>query len=227
MKKEAVMNCQEYKERILDSIEGDRDELQALQVHFANCPSCRRDYEELLQVKRWMQTLPHHSAPRELGLAIRAEYSRRASFSFSDRFWMRIENLFRPMAIPVVAGVLVAVLCFSVMLSSLWMTPALPNAPGDVQLSIHTSPRSRPNSFLPIATEGNNSLPDEPILVETSVDPHGRVYDFKILSGPDSPPVVKSLERVLYFTVFDPATSFGRPTGGKAILSFRTVRVLG
>ncbi|MGB7620843.1 MAG: hypothetical protein WBN92_00680 [Terriglobia bacterium] len=221
------MNCQEYKARIPDLVEGDRDGHQALEAHFTVCPSCRHDYEELLQVKRWVQTLPHHSAPRELGLAIRAEYSRRASFTFGDRFWMRVENLLRPMAVPVVAGVLVAVLCFSVMFSSLWMTPAMPNAPGDVQLSIHTAPRSRPNSFVPIATDGNSSLPDEPLLVETSVDPHGRVYDFKILSGPDSPPVIESLERVLYFTVFDPATSFGRPTGGKAILSFRTVRVLG
>ncbi|MBZ5536804.1 MAG: zf-HC2 domain-containing protein [Acidobacteriia bacterium] len=221
------MNCQEYKERIMESVEGDHGAQQVLQAHFATCPSCRRDFEELSQVKKWMQNLPHHGAPRELGLAIRAEYSKRASFSFSDRFWMRIENLFRPMAVPALAGVLLAIVCFTVMFSTLWMTPALPNAPGDVQLSIHTAPRSRPNSLLPIATDGNSSLPDEPILVETSVDPHGRVYDFKILSGPDSPPVIESLERVLYFTVFDPATSFGRPTGGKAILSFRTVRVLG
>jgi hypothetical protein len=221
------MNCQEYKERIMDVVEGESEKRQALETHLATCPSCQRDVEDLSRVKYWLHSMPHHSAPRELGLAIRAEYTRRASFTFSDRFWMRVENLLRPMAIPAVAGILLAVLCFSVTLSTLWVSPALANASDDVQLSVRTAPRSRPNNFLPITADGSYALPDEPILVETSIDPNGRVYDFKILSGPDTPHVIQSLEKVLYFSVFDPATSFGRPTPGKVILSFSTVRVLG
>lgn len=221
------MNCQQYKELILDCVEGDLEPQEALMAHCATCTSCRRDLEELSQVKSWVKAMPHHAAPRELDLTIRVEYSRRSSFSFSDRFWMTVENVFRPMAVPAAAGVVLAVLCFSVMLNMLWMTPSLGNGSDDVQLSLRTSPRTRPNNFLPLAVEGNSNLPDEPLLVETRVDPRGRVYDYKVLSGPDGPPVRQSLEQVLFFTVFDPATSFGRPIDGKAILSFRKVKVLG
>jgi hypothetical protein len=113
------------------------------------------------------------------------------------------------------------------MLNTLWMSPTLANTSSDIQLSVRTAPRTRLNNYLVVATEGNNNLPDDPLLVETRIDPSGRVYDFRVLSGPNTPNVIHSLEQVLYFTVFDPATSFGRPTGGKAILSFRKVNVMG
>jgi hypothetical protein len=221
------MKCDKYKEMIFDSVEGDQRRHEELIAHCATCASCRRQVEDLSQVKHLVRAMPRHSAPREVGLAVRVEYSRQASFTYGDRFWMGVENFLRPLALPAAAGVLLAILFFSVMLDTLWMSPALANASDDVQLSVRTAPRSRPNNYLPIAMEGSYNLPDEPILVETRVDPHGRVVDFKVLSGPSGPLVIQRLEQVLYFTVFDPATSFGRPTDGKAILSFRTVRVLG
>lgn len=221
------MNCKEIKALMVEAVDGELQSHAALQSHCESCGPCRRDYQELLQVKQWLHAMPRHPAPREVGMAIRVEYSRQSSFSFSDRFWVRMENALRPLAIPAAAGLILAVLCFSVLFNTLWMNPALANSSDDVQLSVRTAPRTRPNNYFPIVADSNSNLPDEPILVETHIDPHGRVYDFKVLSGPDSPYVIQSLEQVLYFTVFDPATSFGRPTGGKAILSFRKVKVLG
>lgn len=221
------MNCQEIRNLIRESVEAGEAMNEALKAHCAACDSCRAAWEELFQLKHWLQALPHHTAPRELDVAIRVEQSKRASFGFGDRLRMAFENFMRPLALPAATGVGVAVLCFAFLFPSLWMRPALRGSEGDVQLSVRTAPRTRPNPLLPIAADINGNFPDEPILVETRIDPRGRVYDYKVLSGPDSPLVIQSLERVLYFTVFDPATSFGRPTDGKAILSFRTVRVLG
>ena len=221
------MNCQEYKDLMVEAVEEGQRAPATLQQHLDTCSSCRRDFKEISEVRRLMRRLPQYAVPRDVGTSIRSEYSRRSSFTFSDRFWMVVENSLKPIAIPAAAGLGLAILFFAVMLNTLWMTPALANAGDDVQLSLRTSPRTRSYNYPPIAAEGSNTLPDEPILVETRIDPQGRVYDFKVLSGPDTPPVIRSLEKVLYFTVFDPATSFGRPTDGKAILSFRKVKVLG
>ncbi len=221
------MNCHEFRELIGDAVEAGEPQSEALRGHLQICNACQQEFKELSQVKQWMRALPRHTAPREVEMGIRIEYSRHSSFSFGDRFWMMVEESLKPLAIPAAAGITLAVLFFAVMLNTLWMTPALANAADDVQLSVRTAPRTRSNNYLPIIYEGGSNLPDEPILVETRVDQQGRVYDFKVLSGPVTPPVIQSLEKMLYFTVFDPATSFGRPTPGKAILSFRTVKVLG
>jgi hypothetical protein len=221
------MSCTRYKEHVLESVEGNQALAEELNSHLAVCESCRGEMEEMAQLKQWLHAMPHHAMPRELDLSIRSEYSRQASFKFSDRFSMMVENILRPLALPAAAGIVVAIICFSVLLNTLWMHPALANPSDDLQLTVRTAPRSRAGSYFPIVADSNSSLPDEPLLVETSVDTHGRVYSFRVLSGPNTPPVILSLEKVLYFTVFDPATSFGRPTSSKAILSFRTVRVLG
>lgn len=221
------MNCEEYKNLMEEAVGEGRVPAGTLQKHMETCSACRRDFKELSEVRHLMRRLPRYSVPREVATTIRVEGSRRSSFTFSDRFWMVVENSLKPIAIPAAAGLILAILFFAVMLNTLWMTPALANPGDDVQLSVRTAPRTRSYNYLPIATDGSSTLPDEPILVETRIDPQGRVYDFKVLSGPDTPPVIQSLEKVLYFTVFDPATSFGRPTDGKAILSFSKVKVLG
>lgn len=221
------MSCQSFRQVIRELVEEGAPQTEALKAHCAECDSCRNQWEELSQVKHWFQAIPDHAVPRDLDLAIRVEYSRNGSFGFKDRLWMMFENVMRPLAFPAASGLVVAVLCFVIIFPALWMRPALASSESDVQLSVRTAPRSRPRQLSPIVADGNSNLPDELILVETRIDQHGRVYDFKVLSGPDSPLVIQSLEQVLFFTVFDPATSFGRPTPGKAILSFSKVKVLG
>lgn len=227
LQKEAGMNCKAFRKVISEALDDASRRTPEFELHRDACFSCRREWEHLEQVKHWVHSLPRHTAPHDLDMAIRVEASRQSSFSFGDRFWMRVEDVFRPLALPAFGGLLLAVICFAMMLNTLWMSPSLANSSDDIQLPLRTAPRTRLVNYLPIATEGNTNLPDEPILVETHIDTSGRVYGFRVLSGPDTPSVIHSLEQVLYFTVFDPATSFGRPTDGKAILSFRKVKVLG
>ncbi|MDD5542080.1 MAG: hypothetical protein PHX83_02815 [Acidobacteriia bacterium] len=221
------MNCKTFMKMIPQALDNVSLRTSEFESHRDSCVLCRREWEQLERTKHWVHSLPRHTVPHDLDMAIRVEASRHSSFSFGDRFWMRIEDALRPLALPAFGGLALAVICFAMMLNTLWMTPSLANNSDDIQVQVRTAPRTRPNNYLTIATEGNSNLPDEPLLVETHIDPRGRVYDFKVLSGPDTPSVIHSLEQVLYFTVFDPATSFGRPTDGKAILSFRKVKVLG
>jgi hypothetical protein len=66
------------------------------------------------------------------------------------------------------------------------------------------------------------------IVVEAYVDANGRVQDYRILSAPnDARTLDPKLENMLIFTVFHPATAFGRPTSGRAVLSFSNINVKG
>ncbi|HZD32945.1 MAG TPA: hypothetical protein VE779_14945, partial [Candidatus Angelobacter sp.] len=75
---------------------------------------------------------------------------------------------------------------------------------------------------------GVDSAHPEPLIVEAVVGPDGRVQDYRILSGGDSGSAVLSeLKNMLIFATFKPATSFGRPTVGRAVLAFSKIQVKG
>jgi hypothetical protein len=66
------------------------------------------------------------------------------------------------------------------------------------------------------------------IVLEAYVDARGRVQDYKILVAPkDIEQHLPQLNNMLIFTIFRPAMAFGRPTLGKAVLSFSKINVKG
>jgi hypothetical protein len=50
---------------------------------------------------------------------------------------------------------------------------------------------------------------------------------YRVLSGPSSPELIDRLDRIIYFSTFQPATMFGRPTDGQMVLSLRRITVRG
>jgi len=66
------------------------------------------------------------------------------------------------------------------------------------------------------------------LLIDVTVDQHGQMVGYQILSGPSSRDMRHQLDQMLLFSRFRPMMSFGRPTaGGHVILSFSAVRVRG
>ena len=65
---------------------------------------------------------------------------------------------------------------------------------------------------------------DEPLTIETQVGDEGRVMDYEILSGPQTPEVEGWIREMMSLAQFTPATAFGRPIESKIILSFVAVR---
>jgi hypothetical protein len=60
------------------------------------------------------------------------------------------------------------------------------------------------------------------------VDSSGRVVEYNILDGPRDRETIRSLDQFFFFELpFDPATSFGRPTNGRIVLSFNKIDVMG
>jgi hypothetical protein len=68
---------------------------------------------------------------------------------------------------------------------------------------------------------------DAPVVVVTRIDAGGRAMGYRVLSGESSPELLRQLDRVIYFSNFEPATRFGRPTDGQFVLSLRRITVRG
>ncbi len=73
-----------------------------------------------------------------------------------------------------------------------------------------------------------NSISADSLLIEASVDANGRIEDYRIISDPnDAKDLLPQVKNMLIFTTFRPATTMGRPTSGRAVLSFSKISVRG
>jgi hypothetical protein len=89
---------------------------------------------------------------------------------------------------------------------------------------LYTGPELEESSFATTI----NSVSDDSLIIEAYVDANGRVEDYRIISDPDSSQkLLPEVKRMLIFTTFRPAMSMGRPTSGRAVLSFSKISVRG
>lgn len=201
-------------------------QMQSVSAHLAGCGDCRMEYELFEGTQRLVASAGRVQAPPELAarlnLAIKLEKSRRAQPLFQG--WLvRFENGLNAFMLPATAGVVSAVVFFAFLITILF-TPARLDA-NDVPITVYTPPQL---TGTPAEGIGPWS-PDAPVLVETLVDANGRVQDYRILDGPedDRAALKRELDRILIFTTFRPATSFGKPSAGRAVISFSNISVKG
>ena len=65
------------------------------------------------------------------------------------------------------------------------------------------------------------------VVVAAYVNEQGRVYDYRIISGPDDAVSRAQVENLLLFSVFEPAHIFGEPVRGVAVVTFSGISVQG
>jgi len=135
-----------------------------------------------------------------------------------SRLLVRLENALQPLLLPASSGVLVAIIAFGLIMGSN-VVPVTPTP--DVPVSLATPPRVR--MLAPI----DFNTGDQPLVLITHIDAGGRVTNYRILSGEQTPEMMERLDRIMYFSLFQPATMFGRPTDGRIILSLRRITVRG
>ena len=213
--------CQEIRGHFSDYLDGlcSREALRSLRYHLSHCDACSRELEQWQQVRADLRSLPRREVPAKHTLRLRVALSQELHRNLLGRLWVRLENVLRPVLLPASAGVaLTAIICFGLIIDSR-VTPAS-NTP-DVPVQIVTPPRVRALAPLDFNTG------DQPVFLVTHIDADGRVLNYRVLSGQQSPELMNRLDRMMYFSVFHPATMFGRPTGGQVVLSLQRITVRG
>jgi hypothetical protein len=199
--------------------------MHEVEEHLAACGGCHHQYSLLTETQRMVSALGRKTAPAELALRLRVAVSREALESRRspwDGLRMRWQNALRAFMVPATAGALSAVLSFGLLIG-FFAVPAQLEAQFDVPTALYTPPELKFSPF-----DMGVNLNGESIVVEATIDAAGRVQDYTVISAPtDVGEYLPQLKNMLIFTEFRPATSFGRPTSGKAILSFSKIVVRG
>ena len=213
-------SCTEIRRDLFEYLDGScgREAWRSIRFHLTYCASCREEFDRGHLIRTDLHALPRRRVPPELALRLRVRLSQELHRNMFGRLWVRMENALRPLLLPASAGVLTAVICFGLIMN-VQVVPET-NIP-DVPLEISTPPRVR--ALGPI----NFSLDDQAVVVVTQVNAEGRVMGYRVLSGQRSPELIKRLDRVMYFSLFHPATMFGKPTDGQVVLSLRQITVRG
>jgi hypothetical protein len=212
--------CVEIRNHYSDYLDGfcDPQAMKSIRFHLSYCGSCRRELEAWETMQADLRGVRRFQVPPELALRLRVEVSRAAHRKWL--MWLRVwmGNVLQPVLLPASGGVLAAVVCFCLIMGSL-VVPVTKTP--DVPLGFPTPPR-----VLELAPFDFNTG-DAPVVVVIPVDAGGRAMGYRVLSGESSPELIHELDRVIYFSNFQPATWYGRPTDGQFVLSLRRITVRG
>jgi hypothetical protein len=220
------MNCSQARSLFSPYLDGvlTGHQMRDLGTHFSECANCSREYALLRETQRVVTSLGRKQAPPELALKLRVALSQEAARAYQRSFsnlWLRLENALNAFMVPATAGVLSAIVFFGLLIG-LFALPVQAN--NDVPTMLYTPPVLAQSPF----SNGMERINADSIVVEAYIDANGRVQDYRILSAPKETDDVRSeLENMLIFTTFRPATAFGQPTSGRAVLSFAKINVKG
>jgi Putative zinc-finger len=200
-------------------------QMQALGRHLEGCDLCNQQYVSLRQTQQLLGKVGRKKAPADLGLKLRVALSQEIARSrrpMLESVFVRLGNAINAIMVPATAGLASAVVVFGLLMGFM----ALPLQAGnpDVPLVVGTDPQLQQISFGATL----DSIHEGSLVIEADVDSRGRVQDYRILSDSGtSPDLLPQVKNMLIFTTFRPATSLGRPTPGRAVLSFSKISVKG
>jgi hypothetical protein len=204
--------------------------MQKVAGHLESCRKCSSEFESWRSAQQMLANLGPAKAPPDLALRLRVAISQEKTHtpkrSFA-RWQVRWQNTVAPFLLQASAGFASAVLLVGTVafLVGTVADPVQASARDDAPLGNASAPRflySIPSVESAMLSEHDNS-----VIVEAYVDSSGRVYDYRILSGPTDPHTRSQVENKLLFSVFEPARFFGQPVPGTVVLSFSGVSVQG
>ena len=203
-------------------------EMQAIASHLEICYECSREFTELRAMQQSLSGLGSLKAPQDLGMKLRLAISHeraRSRSNWLDGLSLQWNNAVRPMLMQVSAGFAgTVVLVGSIMLLLGMVAAPEPVMANDEPLGALTAPHYRYSADVPRPIVTGR---DATIVVEADVNSDGRVYDFRIVSGPDDPAVRVQVTGQLLQGVFEPARVFGAPIRGRVVMTFAGISVQG
>ncbi|HEY9125580.1 MAG TPA: zf-HC2 domain-containing protein [Acidobacteriaceae bacterium] len=209
-------------------------EMQRISKHIDRCAECSSIFEAERTMLHSLALLGpvtgSEREPDDMVLRIRVALSQERARKDGGRLeeWQMIwRNTVGPFLLQLSAGTASAILLLGSVALLVGMVAHPEHASAqDEPLGMATAPRllyhssASPDSD-DIGTQG------QPVVVEAYVDGGGRVYDYKIVTGPNDAQTRADVENLLLFSVFEPAKFYGQPVRGLAVLSFSGVSVRG
>jgi hypothetical protein len=227
------MTCDNMQERISSFVDGRLPDAERENVlaHIASCRDCSAYLESVESVRRAVAELKRTPLPAALAARLRVlashEQARRIArvswaariAAWSDRLSLAFDNLMRPMAFPFAGGVASALILFGLVIPTMTFEHAFAgqvlftHPDGEI---VVLAPNGR---YTPLESENppwieraDISMPEAANVVELTIDPKGRIFDWTLVRGELTP----DLASIIMLSEFSPATNdIGMPTWAK------------
>ena len=225
-----ISPCQEIQSMFSAYLDGavSGRRMHTIAAHLEACAFCNNEFLALRSMQRSLADLGPLKPPADLGMKLRIAISHeraRRSSSWLDSLSLKWQNAIRPIVLQASAGFAGTILLLGSVILLLGIVAAPePVMANDEPLGALTSPHYLYSAVMPRPIVSNR---DTTIVVEAFVNSAGRVYDYKIVSGPEDPIVQIQIEDQLLLSVFEPARVFGAPIRGRAVVTFSGISVQG
>lgn len=221
--------CNSIQSQFPEYIDGVTSGVKMLHIarHLEMCDVCSQELAAAQGIQKLLASVAPVKLPPDLNLRLRVAISQEKSRTAHRRLdiWqMHWTNSVGPFLARAGAGMASAAIllgAFALMVGTVAAPPTLA-ANDSVTESI-----SSPHFLYTSAGTDAQIATREPILVEANVGKTGRIYSYRIVSGPQSQAVREELDNILLLSQFTPAMFYGTPVRGRAILSFSGVSVRG
>jgi len=221
------MNCRSVRSSLSALVDGQLSESQREHVyrHLQQCSCCAEIYQQTLRVQKALRKLPLLAPPPHLTTALLILASRErvrqmtqgrpaalvAYLGGRARLWL--DNIMRPVALPVAGGLLSAIILFCTLVPNmLFQRPSGQDVP---LLALYSDPA--------VINPAPFGFDADHFILEVTVDRNGRMVDYSIADGDrliQNPRLRRSIENYVLFTGFSPARAFGQPVYGRVTVSF-------
>jgi anti-sigma factor RsiW len=224
------MSCLQVREMFSDYLDGaiSGREMQTLSSHLDDCGECKAEFEAWRGVQQVLSAAGPVKAPEDLGLRLRLAISHEAARR-QGRWWnvltSRWENELKPTLLQASAGFAGSVMLVGSLALLIGVVAApQPVMANDEPLGALTAPHYLYSSahLQPVMTPS-----DATIVIQANVNSAGRVYSYKIISGPTDPATDTQVLDQLMLQVYEPARAFGEPVRGQVLITFSGVSVRG
>jgi len=216
MTSQACLKCRSSFSAYLDGDVSGK-QMQKIAKHLETCNDCTHEFAAWRAMQRSLSSLGPAKAPADLGLKLRLaishEHAKRKS-NWLDTISVRWENAIRPMLVQVSAGFAGAV----VLVGSIALLLGIVAAPEPVMAN---------DEPLGAMTAPHYLYSSVPRAIVTDRDAQGKVYDYNLVSGPETAAVQTQIVDQLLTSVFQPASVFGAPVRGRVVLTFSGISVRG
>jgi anti-sigma factor RsiW len=205
-------------------------EMQAIAAHLEGCRVCAGEWRLQERTQASLAALGPVPEPEDLLLRIRVAVSQERARRQETPFhaWnLAWKNTVGPFLLQAAGGFASAVLLMGtvIVLVGMFTQPESAQASADEPLGMATAPRFL---YLSSVVDGSQiGAVSEPVTVEAYINGAGKVYDYRIVSGPNDEATRAQVENLLLWSRFEPARRFGEPVPGLAVLSFSGVSVHG
>jgi len=188
-------------------------------LHLTECTDCRRYERELKFVSLALREAAPKRPPVDLTYRLRVLASHeRARMIAGSNWWssirFRLNQILRPLAVPVVGGLFASLMSFAVLVPSFTVHA---NTTNDVPVGLYTKVAIAEPS--PFAFDGQD------VMVELTIDQTGAISDYSVPGGKLSKDEMRAVGNFLLFTSFKAATAFGQPITSKTLLNISRIDV--